>query len=65
MNIPMVATNNVSYIEKEDYLAQQCLIALKRGEKLSDFHVDQKGTHENYLKPAAEMVSLFEEFLMH
>ncbi|MCM3162848.1 DNA polymerase III subunit alpha [Metabacillus litoralis] len=61
VNIPMVATNNVCYIEKEDYLAQQCLIALKRGEKLSDFHVDLKGTHENYLKTPAEMVSLFEE----
>jgi DNA polymerase III subunit alpha len=61
MNIPMVATNNVSYIEKEDYLAQQCLIALKNGEKLSDVQIDLKRSHENYLKSAAEMVSLFEE----
>ncbi|KKI91729.1 DNA polymerase III DnaE [Bacillus sp. SA1-12] len=58
-NIPIVATNNVSYIEKEDFFAQKCLEAIKNGEKLSDEHADLETSNEYYLKSPQEMVSLF------
>ncbi|WP_299089578.1 DNA polymerase III subunit alpha [uncultured Metabacillus sp.] len=59
--IPIVATNNVSYIEKEDFFAQKCLVAIKNGKKLSDEHVDLETPNEYYLKSPQEMITLFDD----
>ncbi|MCM3442795.1 DNA polymerase III subunit alpha [Metabacillus halosaccharovorans] len=61
-NSPLVAINDVCYIEKEDYLAHKCLQAIKNGDKLSDEKIDLKETKEHYLKSANDMVSLFEDY---
>ncbi|HZH58025.1 MAG TPA: DNA polymerase III subunit alpha [Metabacillus sp.] len=61
-NCPLVALNDVSYIEKEDYLAYKCLLAIKNGEKLSDEQSVLKESSENYLKSVNDMVILFERY---
>lgn len=62
MKTPIVATNNVAYIEKEDYIAHKCLLAIKNGDKLSDEHIDLHTPNEYYLKSPQEMVSIFEQY---
>ncbi|QGQ47506.1 DNA polymerase III subunit alpha [Metabacillus sediminilitoris] len=62
LKIPVVATNNVAYLEKEDFFAYQCLQAIKNGDKLSDDHIDLHTPKENYLKSPMEMVSLFDQY---
>ncbi|TXC90201.1 DNA polymerase III subunit alpha [Metabacillus litoralis] len=62
IGVPVVATNDVSYIEKEDFIAQQCLLAIKNNEKLSEDLYELDHLHENNLKSAKEMVSIFEQF---
>jgi DNA polymerase-3 subunit alpha len=62
LKIPVVATNNVAYLEKEDYFAYQCLQAIKNGDKLSDDHIDLHTPKENYLKSPMEMVPLFDQY---
>lgn len=62
LKIPVVATNNVAYLEKEDFFAYQCLQAIKNGDKLSDEHIDLHTPKENYLKSPMEMVPLFDQY---
>jgi DNA polymerase-3 subunit alpha len=62
MKIPVVATNNVVYIEKEDFFAHKCLLAIKNGDKLSDEHIDLHIPSEFYLKSAKEMLSIFDQY---
>ena len=61
MNIPLVATNQVHYLEKEDMFAQECLLAIKNGDKLQDDHRERLENDEYYLKPASEMVDRFSD----
>ncbi|WP_461201296.1 DNA polymerase III subunit alpha [Anoxybacillus sp. TBDG-1] len=58
-NIPLVATNDVRYIYKEDALACECLLAMKHGKKMNDPSRPRFSTNEYDLKSADEMVSLF------
>ncbi|WP_040207665.1 DNA polymerase III subunit alpha [Neobacillus jeddahensis] len=61
LQIPLVATNRVHYLEKEDTFAHECLLAIKNGDKLQDDHREQLGSDQFYLKTAAEMVDCFSE----
>ena len=61
MNIPLVATNQVHYLEKEDMFAQECLLAIKNGDKLQDDHRERLENDQYYLKPASEMVDRFSD----
>ncbi|MBB5355180.1 DNA polymerase-3 subunit alpha [Anoxybacillus mongoliensis] len=58
-NIPLVATNDVRYIYKEDALACECLLAMKHGKKMNDTSRPRLAANEYDLKSADEMVSLF------
>ena len=58
-NIPIVATNDVRYIYKEDALACECLLAMKHGKKMNDPSRPRFSTNEYDLKSADEMISLF------
>ncbi|MGJ7912814.1 DNA polymerase III subunit alpha [Neobacillus sp. LXY-1] len=60
-NIPVVATNRVHYLEQDDTFAQECLLAIKNGDKLQDDHREQLGSDQFYLKTAAEIVDSFSE----
>ncbi|QNF26478.1 DNA polymerase III subunit alpha [Metabacillus elymi] len=60
--VPVVATNNVAYLEQDDYMAYKCLSAIKNGDKLSDEHIDLHTPNEYYLKSQEDMVSLFDQY---
>ncbi len=57
--IPLVATNDVHYVKKEDAKVQKVLICLQTGKKLSDDNPLSFDTDEFYLKSGEEMSSLF------
>ena len=60
LDIPLVATNNVHYMDKEDAEIIEVLGCLKNGNKLSDPDRPVKSqTDELYFKSAEEMKSLF------
>ncbi len=59
INVPIVATNDVHYINKDDALMQKVLIAIGTGKKLSDDSPLNFKTNEFYLKSEEEMLSLY------
>ncbi|WML40824.1 DNA polymerase III subunit alpha [Neobacillus sp. OS1-2] len=61
LHVPVVATNRVHYLEKEDMFAHECLLAIKNGDKLQDDHREKLDSDQFYLKRAAEMVDCFSE----
>jgi DNA polymerase-3 subunit alpha len=61
MNVPLVATNPVYYLEKEDMFAHECLLAIKNGDKLQDDHREKMENDQFYLKTAGEMVDCFSD----
>ena len=60
--IPLVATNDVHYIEKEDALTQKVLICLQTGKKLGEENALEFKTDEFYLKSSEQMAKLFSAF---
>jgi DNA polymerase III subunit alpha len=61
-NTPLAASNQVHYLDKEDSFAQECLLAIKNGDKLQDDARERLGSSEYYLKPSKEMGDLFSEY---
>ncbi len=60
--IPLVATNDLHYIKKEDAEAQDCLICIQTGKTLSDINrLRMVDTPDLYLKSADEMVAAFKD----
>jgi DNA polymerase-3 subunit alpha len=55
LNIPLVASNQVFYLEKEDMFAHECLLAIKNGDKLQEEHREKLNSDQFYLKTAKEM----------
>ncbi len=62
MMVPLVATNQVQFLEKEDLFAHECLLAIKNGEKLQDEHRERLESNQYYLKAANEMIDCLSEF---
>ncbi|WP_090830814.1 DNA polymerase III subunit alpha [Bacillus sp. cl95] len=60
--IPLVGTNSVYYLEKEDSFAQECLLAIKNGEKLQDEHRETLPSNQYYLKTVDEMTECLSDF---
>ncbi|MEH7390063.1 DNA polymerase III subunit alpha [Bacillus sp. JJ1474] len=60
--IELAATNQVYYLSKEDAFAQECLMAIKNGEKLQDETRVHLKSDEYYLKTAEEMAELLLEY---
>lgn len=59
LQLQLVATNEVYYINKEDSFAHECLLAIKNGEKLQDEAREKLENDHYYLKTADEMGELF------
>lgn len=59
--VKMVATNNVFYLEQEDYFAFESLKAIKDGEKLPDLEQNEWNSDQHYLKNKEEMLTLFDD----
>lgn len=57
--IPLVATNDVHYIENEDYKMHKVLLCVQTGSKITDENALEFKTNEFYLKSASQMYELF------
>ncbi|MGQ0697725.1 MAG: DNA polymerase III subunit alpha [Panacagrimonas sp.] len=57
--VPLVATNDVRFLERKDYGAHEARICIAQGRVLNDEKRPREFTEEQYLKPAEEMVALF------
>jgi len=60
LSIPIVATNNVLYVEKEDSFAYHCLLAIQSGTQLDEDDIDEISSY--YLKSENEMLDLFHDY---
>ncbi len=59
LSIPLVATNDCHYLNKEDAKAHDVLLCIQTGKTLHDANRLRFSTRELYLKSAEEMVSAF------
>lgn len=57
--IPLVATNDVHYVGKDDWKMQKVLTCIQTGSKITDESILEFKTNEFYLKSAEEMADLF------
>lgn len=61
LHLPLVATNDVHYLRREDALAHEVLLCIQTGTTLEDERRMRLPTREFYLKSGAEMEALFRE----
>ena len=61
LDLPVVATNNCHYINREDFRAHEILLCLQTGKTMSDPYRMQYPKDEFYLKSPQEMIALFKE----
>ena len=61
LNIGIVATNDVHYVNQADSASQDVLMCLQHNRTLNDEQRPKLQTDEYYLKSAAEMYKLFED----
>jgi DNA polymerase III subunit alpha len=61
LSLPLVATNDVHYLRREDAVAQEALLCLQTGTNMTDAQRMRLPTEEFYLKSGTEMESLFHE----
>ncbi|HET7616204.1 MAG TPA: DNA polymerase III subunit alpha, partial [Bacillales bacterium] len=57
--VPLVASNDVHYINKSDAVAHDCLLCIKNGDRLADDDRQRLPSDEYDLKSADEMAELF------
>ncbi len=62
LHIPLVATNNVHYVEKDDFRIHDLLVCTRTQTKLGDIHSERPLNGENYLAPPEEMKKRFAAF---
>ncbi len=60
--IPMVATNDCHYLNREDSKAQEVLLCIQTGKTLQDESRMRMNTEELYVKSEAEMRAVFPNF---
>ena len=60
--IPLVCTNDVHYLHREDAKAQEILMCIQTGKKLSDENRMRMDTDQMYLKSEEEMRVAFPQF---
>lgn len=61
LELPLVATNNVYFISPEDYESQQILECIRDKQALDYEQRRSEVTAEQWLKPMADMVALFDD----
>lgn len=59
--VPLVATNDVHYVEQEDQIAQEVLICIGSNKTLQDESRFRLGSDQFYLKSATQMRELFKD----
>ncbi len=61
LQLPLIATNDLHYVEKSDHSAHEALLCVQTGTNLQDPRRFKFESQEYYLKSAAEMRSIFSE----
>ncbi|MBT5029265.1 MAG: DNA polymerase III subunit alpha [Nitrospinaceae bacterium] len=61
LSLPIVATNNCHYIDREDFRAHEILLCLQTGKTINDPYRMQYPKDEFYFKSPKEMIALFKE----
>ena len=61
LNIPVVATNNCHYLDREDFRAHEILLCLQTGKTITDPYRMQYASDEFYFKSPEEMIALFKD----
>jgi DNA polymerase-3 subunit alpha len=61
LNLPLVATNDVRFLEKSDYDAHEARVCIHEGYTLADPRRNNRYSVEQYLRSADEMVELFKD----
>ncbi|KTD06746.1 DNA polymerase III subunit alpha [Legionella jamestowniensis] len=61
LNLPLVATNDVRFLHKEDYEAHEARVCIHEGYTLADPRRQQVYSAQQYLRSADEMVELFKD----
>ncbi len=60
-NIPVVATNNVRFLQQEDFEAHEARVCINKGYILSDANRPKNYTEEQFFKSSKAMVQLFSD----
>jgi len=60
-NIPVVATNNVRFLDKSDFEAHEVRVCIGSGFTLDDNRRPKLFTEQQYLRSSEEMIELFED----
>lgn len=60
LGIPLVATNDVHYVEKEDFKSHDVLLCIQTAAAVDESDRMRYPSHEFYLKSGAQMAELFE-----
>ncbi len=60
-SVPVVATNDVRFIDADDFHAHEARVCIQQGRTLADPDRPRNYSENQYLKSAAEMVALFED----
>ena len=61
LNLPLVATNDVHYLSKDDAESHDILLCIQTNKKVTDQDRIRFGTNEFYFKSSAEMIEIFAE----
>lgn len=61
LNCPLVATNDVRFMERKDYWAHETRVAIGEGRSLDDPRRENNYSEEQYLKSPQEMQALFSD----
>jgi DNA polymerase III subunit alpha len=63
LDIPLVATNDVHYVEKEDAIAQDALLCVQTRKLISDEkRMSMMNSPDFYLRSSEEMIELFKDY---
>ncbi|NLL87693.1 MAG: DNA polymerase III subunit alpha [Firmicutes bacterium] len=60
--VPVVATNDVHYLEKTDFCLYDLLVCTRTQTQLADIHPERPLNAENYFAPPQEMVQRFQQY---
>ena len=61
LSLPLVATNNCHYLDREDFHAHEILLCLQTGKTMSDQYRMRYPSDEYYFKSPEEMAELFRD----
>lgn len=61
MSVPVIASNDVRFLEQQDFEAHEARVSIHDGRALSDPDRPRLYSEDQYLKSSAQMAALFEE----